>query len=182
MLTTQEYRALDALSDLGVLVPDLKKTAADFYPVTFRPQDLDSLTAKGLVARKAMMFAPTCPNCTALMLTPNGSCPTCREHTLTAIPLLHHIPCAGIFDAPEGIEQVEQCPKCRSQIQPDSELLETAGEMHYCQTCETRFPDPVISMYCHQCKNHCPLHDARFSQVHSYAITEAGKNLLKRST
>lgn len=182
MLTIKERCALNALSDLGLLMPDLKKTTGNFYPATFRPQELDSLTAKGLADRKAVMFAPACPNCTALVLMPNGSCPTCKEHALTTIPLLHHIPCAGIFEAPKGIEQVEHCPKCRSQIQSDSEFLEAAGEMHYCQTCAARFPDPVISMYCHQCKNHYPLHDIQFSQVHSYAITEAGKTLLKRST
>lgn len=116
------------------------------------------------------------------MLMPNGSCPTCLGSALTTKTLLHHIACAGVFEAPEGVEQVGACPKCRSHITLDSELVERAGAIYICQTCEARFPDPVISMYCYPCEINYPLADVNFSQVYSYEITQAGQALLNGAT
>jgi len=122
--------------------------------------------------RVAVGFAPVCPSCNSLALQLNGSCPSCGGYALSAVPLAHHIPCAGIFEAPQGLELVEYCPKCHRNDVGDSDHLETVGEIYYCDDCGDHFPEPSMHLHCQSCQRHHRFGDAQFEIIYSDVAIE----------
>ena len=102
-------------------------------------------------SQKAIRYAPVCPDCRGQWLQLNGRCPECGGCVLQPVPLAHHIPCAGVFEAPEGLAAIKRCPKCRRHDVAESDHLEAVGEVYHCLDCSAHFPEPVMRLYCHDC-------------------------------
>lgn len=175
-----QHELLRTIAEAGELNPDLTQPLNAVYAQTANPAELQELAAEGLVTGQAVTYVPCCPKCQGLIMQLNASCPQCHCYALCTTTLAHHMPCAGIFEAPDGLEAITDCPKCRSPIGPDQNGLESVGEMHCCEDCHAHFPEPVMRMYCADCDTNHPMHDLRFHSIYRYQLTPAGEAALHR--
>ena len=124
---------------------------------------------------EAISYAPVCPGCRGVYLQLNGSCPVCGSFALSPVPLAHHIPCAGVFEAPGGLEQVEYCPKCQRTDVADSDHLERVGEVYHCLHCQAHSPEPVMRLYCRDCACNHRFADVGFEIIRASQAENGGE-------
>lgn len=179
-LTANEMTALKAVAAAGEVEPDLAQSHESVYPAGLTEDTLLALAQKQCLSKEAVRYCPCCPRCQGAALRINGRCPTCRSADLYAIPLAHHIPCAAVFEAPNGLGAVDGCPKCRSQVTANDDTLEAVGEAYRCKNCSAHFPAPAIRMDCAHCRADHALHDVVFQRFYRYRLTATGKAALER--
>ena len=181
MASTLEKEALSIIAAAGVVEPALTKPAVQRYPLPLTQEMLAGLLARKWVSAEAVTYVPACPLCNEVSLILNGACPDCFHYDRTRITLAHHIPCAGVFEAPNGLEKIECCPKCQGRDMTDNDL-EAVGEIYYCNDCAQRFPEPAMRLSCQSCKRNHPISDVCFDTLYAYRLTAEGSTLIQRNT
>jgi len=142
----------DALPKTGWLYPDLTLSAAQMYGQGVRADDLHALVERGLAESKVLCRCARCPACQTHQCSIWERCMRCESANLTAIPLFHHILCAAIFEAPNGLAAVERCEKCDQPLADEPAMVEPVGDTYRCRDCGGHSPEPKLAFYCFGCQ------------------------------
>lgn len=178
MMRADDLGLLAEINETGVLQPNLRASAGQLYGTQARRKHLWVLVDQGLVSARVVLRAPRCPDCQCYEMLANEACPRCGCANVVSRALYHHIPCAGIFEAAEGIDRVAVCPKCRECLTDARDRIETAGQMYHCCDCNERFPEPVLAFWCLICDHSHALKAVEFHRLHAFGLTAAGKAAL----
>ncbi len=147
------------------LCPDLASAVTDMYGPGLSEAGLHALVEKGLAESKVIYRCARCPKCQSHQCVVEESCALCQSANLKTISLFHHIPCAGIFEAPDGIDALEVCPKCDSRLGDQKGLVESVGETYLCLECGGRSPEPQLGFICLGCRRSYGFDEVAFHRL-----------------
>lgn len=144
---------LEVLPHHGWLCPDLTASVNKMYGEGVSVDALHGLVDRGLAESCVFCRCARCPSCSTHQCIVWERCVRCESSNLTAVSLFHHIPCAGIFEAPKGLAAVERCEKCRQAFdEEDGNMVEAVGETYWCNSCGGRSPEPNLAFKCLGCQ------------------------------
>lgn len=159
---------LEALPTDDWLEPDLAVPAERMYGVGRDVGALDALVREGRATSMVRHRCARCPVCRCHQCIIDERCARCESANLVTVSLYHHIPCAGIFPAPDGIEAVGECPKCHDSLARDPQASEPVGETYRCIDCNAESPEPALQLLCLQCHKAHDLQDVQFHRLWQY--------------
>lgn len=172
---------LNKVAKVGVLTPNVKVSASLEYP-SFNEVDvpkLDELVKVGLLKKKIIDRAVSCPKCGSLALSTRYVCPSCSSVNIEKSRLIQHINC-GYTDSEIKFPRNESgnllCPKCGNEIS-DEKQLRIYATFFECLTCHSRTSTPNIMYRCHKCDNMFKSSDASLKPLHSYELTDKGLSI-----
>ena len=131
-------------------------------------ETLHALVEEGVIESKVVHRCARCPNCSSHQCVIDERCAACDCANLKTIPLFHHVPCAGIFEAPDDVALIEQCPKCHGAIATDDELVDRVGETYLCLECQGRSPEPQLRFMCLGCHVSHAFADVTFHRLWAF--------------
>ena len=179
MMQAEDAALLAKIRARGLVQPDLRAVASQLYESQARADHLWRLVDQDWVIAEPMLRATRCPACQSHEMLAHERCPNCRCANLLTQPLYHHIPCAGIFEFQGQIEDLAQCPKCKSALNQEQDRIELAGQIYHCLDCAQRFPEPVIEFWCLPCNQSHRLEAVSFHRLYAFRLSEAGELALR---
>lgn len=152
--SAERARLLQRLPKDQWLEPDLSAPSATMYGEGVDQARLHELVDEGVAEAVVLYRCALCPTCDSHQCVVSEQCARCQSANLKAIPLFHHILCAGIFEAPKGLDAIGSCAKCGDEISAQSDRVEPVGETYLCLECHNRSPEPALHFLCLGCHDY----------------------------
>ena len=172
---------LDRLSAKKLICPDFTKIGPSMYGEGISLADLNALVDEGLAEARVVHRCARCPQCSTHQCVIDEHCVHCRSPNLQAIPLFHHIPCACVFEAPEGIDSISSCEKCHESLDANDNTVESVGQSYFCVNCGGRFPEPELSFICLGCGAVHAFHEVTFHRLWGFKSLVVDPDACSRS-
>ncbi|RLF19982.1 MAG: hypothetical protein DRZ82_03815 [Thermoprotei archaeon] len=135
---------------------------------------LEALREKGLLEKKVIDRAITCPNCGSFDVITRYHCPNCDSFNLEKTHLVTHVSC-GYTDAYINFKKNSKlfCPSCGKEIS-ENELIkrEEFSEFFLCRNCNTRITEPEVKHECLSCHTVFTPLEASYIEVSEYYVKE----------
>jgi hypothetical protein len=103
-------------------------------------------------------------------------CSKCRSGDISEEPVIHHLRCG--YQGPERDFRKDDrlvCPKCRNHLEHFSVDYDKPGRLFVCNDCGQTTGDASIGFTCLDCGEHCDTAQMQAKTIHSYALTETGR-------
>lgn len=174
--SSQREALLGHLSTHEWLCLDYTAPAHDMYGKDVTLEGLNALVEEGSAEAKVMHRCACCPKCATYQCVIDEHCVQCQSANLQAIPLFHHIPCACIFEAPEGLMSVRVCRKCHQSLEANDSQVEAVGETYLCLDCGSRAPEPRLSFICLACRCAYTFDEVTFHRIWGFRLLGAASH------
>lgn len=181
---TQELEFLRGIVRKGVLElqPSLEKTGVHYHDAAPLLKDkdivavkhmLEGLAEKGALKSKVIDRALICPHCGSPEVHSKFTCPRCNSENVELTQLIEHKKCGYIgavsdFSKPTGLI----CPRCGTQLMPDSVDYRIIGNFYQCENCGNRFDKPEVKHVCQNCGKPSTFQDIKYQKIFSYRISD----------
>ncbi len=113
-------------------------------------QYLQQLESENKVTKLQDRKEITCSECSSVNIDPSFHCPSCNSSNYRQANLIEHYGC-GNFSLEETYVD-DKCPGCRKTIKALGVDYALQRNYFLCNECDNKFPDPVTSFQCHNCK------------------------------
>lgn len=141
-------------------------------------QWLRSLKDRGLLAYGSLVDRiRRCPRCESSHLNYVDTCPDCGSIDIVSKEFIHCFTCGRV--APSGdflIEHRLQCPFCGTRLRHLGSDYDHPLESFLCNDCGSQFVEPDVVVDCFSCRHRSIPDELTVESIHSYRITEKGKN------
>ncbi|MEM2843625.1 MAG: hypothetical protein QXZ53_07115 [Candidatus Bathyarchaeia archaeon] len=119
-----------------------------------------------------------CPFCTSRNIGARLHCPNCNSINIEKKVLLEHASC-GAIENESLFKKGESCPNCGRKIVEDD--LRKVGSWFQCNSCATRFDEPIVMHFCRGCKKEFSVKEVKLESIYSYVLNPASEEEFKRS-
>jgi CheY-like chemotaxis protein len=143
-------------------------------------KEIKDLLARKFVNREFFDRFHVCSRCDCSHFNIREECVECGSSHLEEESYLHHFKCA--YQGPESDFREDDdlvCPKCRMELSHFSVDYDKPGSMMKCQSCGHATSEPSVGFVCMECEAKYDGDTIRMRDVHSYDLTEQGRNFAK---
>jgi len=142
-----------------------------------REDSLAKLLKFDILQKKFYDKIIVCPFCNSKNTGVRLHCPSCNSINIERKTLMEHISC-GAIDNEDVFKKGESCPNCGRKIVESD--LRKLGSWFQCNTCHTRFDEPVLTNFCRSCKREFGFKEAKLESIYSYVLNPAAEEEYKR--
>jgi predicted RNA-binding Zn-ribbon protein involved in translation (DUF1610 family) len=140
-------------------------------------ESLEKLSKFDIFQKKFYDKIVVCPFCNSKNVTIRLHCVNCLSINIERKALLEHGLCGAIEDE-SFFKKSEACPNCgRIIIESD---LRKIGSWFQCNSCNTKFDEPIVLHFCRNCKKEFRVKDAKLESLYSYILTPSTEEEFKR--
>ncbi len=140
-------------------------------------QVLEFLESQRLIRGEFQARAHLCRQCGCAFLNFTEACPDCASPNLHVDELIHHFRCAHTAPMDEFRQQGELvCPKCDHNLQHIGVDYDKPSMTYQCNSCNSRFQDPVIVSTCFNCGHSAEPEQQTHQEIKRYNLTSIGRN------
>ncbi len=142
-------------------------------------KNLQKATEKNYLSFKLLDYIHLCKSCSGNYLNFRECCPKCDSIDIEAHDMVHHFVCAHVapekdFKKNDGLE----CPKCDKNLRHIGIDYDKPSTIYSCNSCSHEFQNPGMLSLCMDCSTENKLEELLQKSIGSYAITQAGEQLL----
>jgi hypothetical protein len=144
----------------------------------------ERLASAGLLTRVHFERQHVCPQCDGARLNIREECASCRSSNLHDAGILHHYRCAYLGPERDFVAHDDRliCPKCTRELRHYGTDHERAGEAVECLACGHFASTPDIGFVCMDCGKHTATETIMTRDIHHYALSPAGLDLIRSSS
>ena len=150
------------------------QSAQDILPL------LTDAVSEGYLTNTFIDRVHLCPDCFSVYHNIRELCPSCTSAQLKEENIMHHFVCAYV--GPESDFMVDGslvCPKCKKVCRHIGVDYDKPSVAYECQDCKEFFQEPIMEAFCMNCKSHNKLDDLLPYDVHSFKLTQLGKEIAR---
>ena len=117
-----------------------------------------------------------CPDCTGNHLNYVDMCGSCHSLRLAKTAFFHCFTCGHVAQEAEFVGEGRLvCPSCSTRLRHIGSDYDRALETWYCQDCQTRQNEPLITARCMGCQKLSEPADLNVQLIKTYALSQRGK-------
>ena len=114
-----------------------------------------------------------CPRCDSPAIQHRFLCIKCESRNLSRAPSIEHLNCGYIgFEHEFNKNDRLICPKCRKELRQIGVDYSKPGYGYKCNECGAAFPNPLLRIYCTNCKGFFNQDELVEKDTYEYTLTE----------